>query len=390
MSRNKLSEYQSKNIVNSIIGNKYIGWSIGSDLGLVDEITGYEIYVVKVDQAVKKRFKNGLVALSVKKSNIVKTINSFQERGYEHFIVEPYIQHESSDERYISFQRDRSGILVSYSASGGVDIEDNLSTLESWLLTPKTMKKTSAGTGLSVDVLKRFHDKFNELHLTLLEINPYIITRGTVSILDSAIEVDSAAIDLVDGWSEADIRYPVVNHTQEELAVRFLNDDSPASFNLSVLNKNGSIFLLLSGGGASVVIADEIYSSGFGKEIANYGEYSGNPSRHETYLYTRQVLSLMNASSASAKVLFIGGAVANFTDIATTFNGVIDALQEQAKELINANVKVYVRRGGPREEEGLNHIKQVLKEMGILGGVYDPSTSIPFAVKKLVEGVKRG
>lgn len=390
MSRNKLSEYRSKNIVNDVLEIPYVGWSIStSDIKQVSTISGFGSYVVKVDQAVKKRFKNGLVALNVKQGDIQKTITSYIKKGYEHFIVEPYVTHDSSDERYISFQRDRSGIIVSASANGGVDIEDNAATIESTLLSVKTVEKLSKQTGLSVAALLGFQNTFNELHLSLLEINPYIIKDGNVMILDAAIEVDSAAAHLVKEWSESDLRYSAINHTSEELAIRMLNDESSASFNLSVLNKEGSIFLLLSGGGASVVIADEIYSLGLGDEIANYGEYSGNPTRHETYLYTNQVLNLVVNSKAENKVVFIGGAVANFTDIATTFNGVIDALHEKANKLAKSNVKVFVRRGGPREKEGLKRMEEVLREMNILGGVYDPSVSISSAVKKLIEGLKK-
>jgi ATP-citrate lyase beta-subunit len=388
MARNKLSEYRSKIIVNSIVDTMYVGWSVNKGLEGIDAIMGFNSYVVKVDQAVKKRFKNGLVSLDVAQGDIVKKIRTFSKQGYEHFIVEPFVKHQQWDERYISFRRDRSGIIVSFSASGGVDIEDDASSIESLLLSVKTLEKIAAQTELSVENLLSFQNKFNELHLSLLEINPYIIKDGSTIVLDAAIEVDSAAAHLVKGWGESDLRYSVANHTKEELSIRALNDESSASFNLSVLNKEGSIFLLLSGGGASVVIADEIYSLGLGKEIANYGEYSGNPTRHETYLYTREVLSLVIHSNAKTKVLFIGGAVANFTDIATTFNGVIDALEELSEKLKKSNLKVYVRRGGPREKEGLRRMEEALDEMNILGGVYDPSISISTAVKRLAKALK--
>lgn len=388
MPRNKLSEYRSKTIVNKITDTLYSGWSVGVDIEETDRISGFDSYVVKVDQAVKRRFKNGLIALNVSKKDIRGVVNGFAKKGYEHFIIEPYVIHVASDEKYISFQRDRSGIIVSYSSKGGVDIEDNASSIDSLILNKKNTKAIATKTGFSIKELQGFQDTFENLHMSLLEVNPYIVKNGKVVILDAAIEVDSAATHLVKDWCESDLRYSVVNHTSEELAVRSLNDESSASFNLSVLNKNGSIFLLLSGGGASVVIADEIYSLGLGKEIANYGEYSGNPTRHETYLYTREVLSLVVKSGAPSKVLFIGGAVANFTDIATTFNGVIDALQEYSSKLKRSNVKVYVRRGGPREKEGLKRINEVLEQMDILGGVYDPSVSISQAVHMLAKGLK--
>jgi ATP-citrate lyase beta-subunit len=114
--------------------------------------------------------------------------------------------------------------------------------------------------------------------------------------------------------------------------------------------------------------------------LANYGEYSGNPTSHEAYIYTAEVLKLLIASSSPQKVLFIGGAVANFTDIASTFAGVIKAIAEYADELSIQKVKVFVRRGGPRQEIGLAKMQSALEQYNLYGGVYDPTTSITGAL----------
>ena len=112
---------------------------------------------------------------------------------------------------------------------------------------------------------------------------------------------------------------PVRSISEEELTVQELSDNSQASFSLERINADGSIWLLLSGGGASVVVADEVHNLGFGKQLGNYGEYSGNPNTEETRLYTEQVIKLMLKSKAQHKVLIIGGGVANFTDVRTDF-----------------------------------------------------------------------
>jgi ATP-citrate lyase beta-subunit len=137
------------------------------------------------------------------------------------------------------------------------------------------------------------------------------------------------------------------------------------------------------------VIADEVHNQGLGGELANYGEYSGNPQAHEAQKYTSEVLKLLLASSAPKKVLFIGGAVANFTDIATTFSGVIAAIDKYAERLAKHNVKIYVRRGGPRQEIGLKNIRHALEKYGLLGGVYDPTTTITQALDAALEGLRK-
>lgn len=224
--------------------------------------------------------------------------------------------------------------------------------------------------------------------MVFLEINPYLPGKDTPVILDAAAEVDDAAAFFVDGWGDNDLRrHGGRTVSREELFVKELNANSPASFSLSVLNSGGSVFLLLSGGGASVVAADEVYNRGLGKQLANYGEYSGNPNSEETYLYTKTVLSLVLASKAPKKVLFIGGAVANFTDVAKTFAGVIRALDEVAKQLRAQSVKVFVRRGGPNQAAGLERLKKALKANGLLGAVHDPSTPLTAAVDEALREV---
>jgi len=90
-----------------------------------------------------------------------------------------------------------------------------------------------------------------------------------------------------------------------------------SSLKLTILNGSGRIWTLVAGGGASVVYADAIASAGFASELANYGEYSGAPTETQTFNYTRTVLDLMLRAPEhpEGKVLFIGGGIANFTNV---------------------------------------------------------------------------
>jgi len=388
MPRRKLSEFQSKTIINSVLELPYEGWSIVNDI--TPEITGAKTYTVKVDQAVKGRFKKGLVLLDIPQAGVDAAVAQLKEKGYTSILVEPYVPHGDVTERYLAISIRRDGYWMAYSDKGGVDIESNADSINEVQLNDSTdWEAVSEATQLSVDQLQAIFTTVQTQHFSFIEINPYIIQDGKPAILDCAIEVDDAGMFAVKSWTEADLRNPRTEKaTVEEDKVRLLDKNSPASFNLSVLNPQGSIFLLLSGGGASVVIADEIYNVGLGNQLANYGEYSGNPNADEAYLYTQQVLSLIDTSKAFEKVLFIGGAAANFTDIADTFDGVIKAINESADMLRKNNVKVFVRRGGPRQEIGLAKIKEALDTQRILGGVYDPTTSITDALNIALKGIK--
>ena len=386
MARRKISEYRAKHIVNTVLGLSYTGWSV-LDACAPAHLVGKK-FVVKVDQAVKQRFKRGLIYLDVDKEYVGAKIKSLNKKGYDSILVEPYYAHASGGERYISVRRERDGVKLSYSEHGGVDIEEHSGSTITVDFESATMSELAAATGFSQENLVALGKVFDEQYMSLLEINPYIVGERGITILDVAIEVDGAAELLVSEWSEKDVRSPKSQLSAEEIAIKKLDAESPASFNLDLINPDGSIFLLLSGGGASVVIADELYALGYGDKLANYGEYSGNPNTHETEKYTAEVLALVLNSRAPQKHVFIGGAVANFTDIRSTFGGVVRALRACQNELALQGVKFYVRRGGPRQAEGLALISRELQDMGVYGGVYDPSVSIPTAVKSVVRGIK--
>jgi succinyl-CoA synthetase beta subunit len=388
MPRRKISEHRSKILLSDALNLQYVGWSVDAKY-LIDEISGYESYVVKVDQAIKGRFKKGLVLLNVKQVKLRAAIDQLFSKGYDHLIIEPHLPHASKAERYLSINHNRNGYHLSYSIMGGIEIESHLDSIQVTTLDEKTdWLKLSMETKISQNKLQSLLRLFIDNHFVFLEINPYVSNEDDLSILDAAIEVDDAGGYFTQGWSEADIRSSNMSiSTSYEKTVHLLDSKSPASFNLSVLNPNGAIFLLLSGGGASVVVADEVFNRGFGSKLANYGEYSGNPTSHEAYIYTAEVLKLLITSSSAKKVLFIGGAVANFTDIASTFAGVIKAITEYANQLNEQKVKVFVRRGGPRQEIGLAKMQAALEQYGLYGGVYDPTTSITSALDAALEEI---
>jgi ATP-citrate lyase beta-subunit len=382
MPRRKLSEYRSKVLINEALKRHYFGWDVMQAESL-DYIKGFDSYVVKVDQAIKGRFKKGLVLLDVHKDGLRPAVSKLAKKGYSHFIIEPHLMHDFDSERYIAIDYDRLGYRLSYSSRGGVEIESHPESITTVVLGDDTdWSKLAKETAISEDNLRVLWKLFKDNHSVFLEINPYLVdTNGGLDILDAAIEVDDAGMYFAHGWGEEDLRNPKMSTTTSyEGVVHALDAKSPASFNLNVLNPDGAVFLLLSGGGASVVVADEVFNRGLGAKLANYGEYSGNPTAHEAYIYTAEVIKLLLASSAKKKVLFVGGAVANFTDIASTFAGVIKALTEYAEQLHKQGVKVFVRRGGPRQEIGLAKMQTALEDYGLYGGVYDPKTSITAAL----------
>jgi len=135
-------------------------------------------------------------------------------------------------------------------------------------------------------------------------------------------------------------------------------------------------------------VADELAKTGDFKKIANYGEYSGNPSEDETYTYTSQLISLLLKSNSPRKILLIAGGVANFTDVAKTFAGIIRAIERRAQQMAKQDVIIFVRRGGPNQEAGLNAMKNFLEEIKLKHEIYGPEFSLADIAAKVAKVTK--
>ncbi|KAJ2764836.1 ATP citrate lyase subunit 1, partial [Coemansia nantahalensis] len=179
--------------------------------------------------------------------------------------------------------------------------------------------------------------------------------------------------------------------SKEEAYIQELDAKTGASLKLTILNKDGRVWTMVAGGGASVVYSDAIAALGFAGELANYGEYSGAPTETQTYEYAKTILDLMTrAPHPDGKVLIIGGGIANFTNVATTFKGIIRALKEYKQALIANKVRVFVRRAGPNWQEGLRAMRELGETLGVEIRVYGPETHVtaivPLALGKASAG----
>ena len=380
MSRIKISEYSAKKM---IMGDAYRGVAL----------TGREkfprgTFVVKVDQGVKKRMKQGLLAVGVNAESARKKIAGWRGKGYSRFLAEPLFVHEAHEERYLSLERVRDGIRILYARKGGIEIEAHPEEVSQYLVRSATEGGEAAvQMGIPVEFLTHLIRVFTAEHMAFLELNPLVV-RGDVCVpLDAAALVDSAGAHFPVSWGSDDIINEKTTH-EAEARVRDLASTTPASLKLNVLNPDGALFFLLSGGGGSIVIADEAELEGVGRLIGNYGEYSGGPTREETYLYAREVIALMLASKAKRKALVIAGGVANFTDVQKTFAGIIDALKEKVTELRANGVRVFVRRGGPNERAGLAQMHDFLETERLLGSVAGSDAVITAAIDDAIAYIK--
>lgn len=358
-----------------------------------------EKLVVKPDQLIKRRGKLGLIKAGVDfegakqwlLEKIGKEIKVGAARGkLKNFVIEPFVTHSQNEEFYVCIFSQRNEDVILFHHEGGIDIGDVDSKavrLEVALGTSASPDDVTSTLLLHVpqdisQVLCHFivtlYDLYKDLHFTYLEINPLVVTGQKVYILDLAAKIDQCAEFLCKAkWGDV-MEFPPPfgrDALPEEAYIADLDAKSGASLKLTVLNKEGRIWTMVAGGGASVIYADTICDLGGASELANYGEYSGAPSEMQTYEYAKTILSLMTEKQhAEGKILIIGGGIANFTNVATTFKGIVRALREYQQKLIENKVSIYVRRGGPNFQEGLRVMKELGSTLGVPIHVYGPET----------------
>ena len=373
MARVKLSEYAAKLFLTA----DYSGIEIKSNSvkDTLDKFTQGQSYILKVDQGIKKRGKQGLIRLNVTRDTLEGAVTDLASKGFERFIAEPMFPHEDSEEKYLSLERTREGMQILFSSKGGIDIEEHPESI--------TKYEDINDVPLPLSFLTRVIEVMNREYLSFVEINPLVVRNDQVTLLDAAVLADSAASWRA-SWGDDDI-VEASTKSMAEQAITELNNGSPASFSFRVLNPDGAIWLLLSGGGASITIADEAANRGKAHLIGNYGEYSGGPTREETQLYADAVLRQALISKAPKKAIVIAGGVANFTDVKKTFSGVIDARTAHMDAMQKAGVKVYVRRGGPNETEGLAMMEHFLRKNNIFGSVHGSNEVLTTVVDEALE-----
>lgn len=396
-----------------VVEDKFL--SIGPETDLKNLQNKYkwlkcEKLVVKPDQLIKRRGKNKLLLLNTSWKDAEKWIKERMNKPItigtvtgilDHFIVEPFISHDQSDEYYLAILSNREGDQILFYHEGGINVGDidtkavrmqviagefpTASEIEKKLLgqAPKDRKPLIAGF---IEGMFKF---YADLNYTYLEINPFVVTKNKIYPLDLAAKLDDTA-GFMNGAKWGNITFPSPFGrllSKEEAYIEDLDSKTGASLKLTVINPEGRVWTMVAGGGASVIYADTITDLGFMNEMANYGEYSGDPNEEFTYLYAKTILDLMTRKkNPKGKFILIGGGIANFTDVANTFKGIVRALREYKDKLKENKVKIYVRRGGPNYREGLKIMRELGTELGVPIEVYGPETHMTKIVTMALKG----
>jgi ATP-citrate lyase beta-subunit len=388
--------------------------------------------VAKPDMLFGKRGKNGLVLFKDQKPgdvSLVKAADWIDSKCHDkqevyfsfdgdtptgtpsvdmltHFVVEPFTPHSQEEEYYISATCVGDDDVLYMSAEGGMEVEEGWEEKVTEVAFPITATEEEIAEKIKKNVPKDIAKKdkaafaefaigffraYRELNFAYLEINPFVMQGNKIELLDMVAKLDdTAGFMMTEEWG--DVEYPTAFGMEEKspevLAIEDADAKTGASLKLTLLKPEARIWTMVAGGGASVVYADTIADMAGIDDLANYGEYSGGPTTGETKFYAETLLDLMTRekdAQGREKVLIIGGAIANFTDVAKTFTGIIQAFEEYQDRMKEVGMKIYVRRGGPNYEKGLKDIKEAADRMGLWIDVHGPDTHVTDIVRMALE-----
>lgn len=354
-------------------------------LGDANEWLKQSKLVVKAHEAMGSRFKLGLVKVDLDLQGAQAAAKEMLGRQVGSITVSQVIVSEMvphKDEYYAAVKSTRDGAEVLMANCGGIEVESNWERVKKLSLevgdTPsaQALEKLAKEAGFSGEVAKKmaaFAGKlfacFDSEDAQYLEVNPVVARQsdGELIALD--------AVTLLDG--DAKFRHPDWNfpfaaefgrsYTKNEMEVMAVDSKIKGSVKFIEI-PGGDTAMLPAGGGASVYYSDAVVARG-GK-LANYAEYSGDPPDWAVEVLTEKVCSL-----PGIKNIIVGGAIANFTDVKKTFGGIIAGFRKAKADGKLKGVKIWVRRGGPREKEGLEAMK-ALREEGFDIHVHDRHTPL--------------
>ena len=350
--------------------------------------------VVKAHEALGSRFKLGLVKVGLDRKGAEAAAKEMLGRQVGSITVSQVIVSEMvphKEEYYCAVKSTREGSEIIVANCGGIEVESNWDRVRKLPVevgaapTREALEKLAKGAGFTgalvaqvADFAGKMFACYDSEDAQYLEVNPVVAREadGQLVALD--------AVTLLDG--DAKFRHPDWNfpfaaefgraYTKSEIEVQAVDSKIKGSVKLIEI-PGGQIAMLPAGGGASVYYCDAVVARG-GK-LANYAEYSGDPPDWAVEVLTDKVCSL-----PSIKHIIVGGAIANFTDVKKTFGGIIAGFRKAKSEGKLNGVKIWVRRGGPREKEGLEAMR-ALKDEGFDIHVFDRNTPLTDIVDKALQ-----
>ena len=361
-----IHEYQAKELlkgynVPTVPG--FLALTADEAISAAEKIGG-DVWVVKAQIHAGGRGKGGGVKV-VKSLDEVKSVSDeilgmnlvTHQTGPEgQEVRKVYIEKGTNiaDELYLSIVVDRANSRVNFIASteGGMDIEEVAAETPEKIITvdvnpsigldEKDIIAISKALGLeeslyakSADLLKNLYSAFTETDMSLLEINPLVLTGDNDLIcLDAKVNFDGNAL----------FRHPDIEDLRDP------DEEDPAELaankiGLTYIKLDGNIGCLVNGAGLAMATMDIIKL--YGEEPANFLDVGGSATKEKVTEAFKIILSDENVKGILVNIF---GGIMRCDVVA---EGVLDAARE-----INISVPLVVRLEGTNVEEG----KRIIEE----------------------------
>ncbi|MEP9355644.1 ADP-forming succinate--CoA ligase subunit beta [Xanthobacter sp. KR7-65] len=291
-----------------------------------------------------------------------------------------YIEEGASIDKefYLSMLVDRATSRVAFvvSTEGGMDIEEVAHATPEKIITfsvdpatgvqPLHGRKVAQALGLTGELGKQavaltanLYNAFTEKDMSLLEINPLVVTKdGRLVCLDAKVAFDSNAI----------FRHSDVAQLRDESEEDFKEIEA-SRYDLSYIALDGTIGCMVNGAGLAMATMDIIKL--YGMEPANFLDVGGGATKEKVTAAFKIITADPNVEGILVNIF---GGIMRCDVIA---EGVIAAVRQ-----VGLKVPLVVRLAGTNVDEG----KKIIRESGLN---VIPADDLDDAAQKIVAAVKK-
>ena len=384
-----IHEYQAKQVLGGFgvpVPRGKPAFSVAEAVKAAEELGG-PVWVVKAQIHAGGRGKGGGVKVVKSIEDVKKeaqrmlgmTLVTHQTGPQGRLVKRLYIEDGSAIERelYLSALVDRATSRIAFivSTEGGMDIEEVAHKTPEKIHTfqiepaagysPYVGNEIAVALGLKGDaakqigkVVKALYDAFIAKDMSLLEINPLVVTKdGNIICLDAKLNFDDNAL-----YRHKDIQ-----------ELRDLDEEDPAEveagkYDLNYVKLDGEIGCMVNGAGLAMATMDIIKL--FGSEPANFLDVGGGATKEKVTAAFKIIVSDPHVKGILVNIF---GGIMKCDIIA---EGIVAAAKE-----ISLKVPLVVRLEGTNVELG----KKILAESGL---AITSADNLADAAQKIVKAVK--
>lgn len=371
----RLLEYEAKEIL-----RKYqIPTPLGAVISTAERINIDKPVVLKAQIPLGGRGKAGGILEASTGEEAQEKINrllSTEVRGYraKKILLEERVDIKQEFFMGITYDTVAKEPIAIFTREGGIDVEDlalhEPTKVRKELFSIRTRlpehraREIISETGISgkqlldlSTILSKLADVFLDYDATVAEINPLALTRdGKFIALDCHLEIDEDSVFRHKDLCGVNEREKWVESSQSvtEFGRRVAEIDNLDHRGVAgrVIEFDGTLGLIIGGGGASLTAFDAIQKHG--GRPANYCEIGGNPSVRKVKELTKLILSKPGVQ----KIAVIMNVVSN-TRVDLVARGIIRGIIEAGK--VPSEVVAVFRIPGAWEEEGF----RILSKYGV-------------------------